>query len=318
MNAGETTEYTLELSASVSSIQDPAMQTLVEKDYQASSVYTIVADDGLPVPPSLWFNRGGALSVRISEDTTHLIVTLTGATGIPTSSGTAAQNFSVALGSDTTGNRYSTLRIVGSGVAFNKVKKRIRTGVPASKTATDVGVTIDNPFISTVNDLYRTGTRAAKSYSGADMSLSSNVIAINRRGDSGDATYATYGQVQTALQTELGTPSYGDVQGYYTSLGLVTYEDVRLYWREQFRDDNVNQVFGNVQGARIFDRITRRWYRIRDATLAPGGISIGVADDDLTIGDIEELYADLTYGSVQSILNPFTYREVYLAGLWRP
>lgn len=319
VNAGETTEYTLDLSASVSSIQAPVMQTNVGKNYVASSVYTIVADDGLAVDPTMWANSGGSLSVRISEDTTHLIVTLKGATGIPTTSGTAAQNFSVALGSDTTGNRYSTLRIVGTGVAFTKVKKRVRTGIPASKTATDVGVTIDNPFISTVDDLYRAGTRAAKLYAGADMSMSGNVIAINRRGDSGVATYGTYDQVQTALHAELGAvASYDDVQAHYASLSLVTYEDVRLYWQDQFRDDDVDQVFGNVQGARIYDRRTRRWYRIREASLTPGGISISSADDDLTIADIEELYSDLAYGDVQTLLNPFNYREVYLAGLWRP
>lgn len=319
VNAGETTEYTLDLSASVSSIQTPVMQTLVDKDYRASSVYTIVADDGLPVSPSMWTSSGGSLSIRISDDTSHLIVTLTGAKGVPTSSGTAAQNFSVALGSDTTGNRYSTLRIVGTGVAFERVKKRIRTGVPASKTATDVGVTIDNPFISTVDDLYRSGTRAAKLYAGADMTLSGTVIAINRRGDSGVATYGTYDQVQTALRAELGSlASYDDVQAHYTGLSLITYDDVRLYWQDQFRDDDVDQVFGNVQGARIYDQGTRRWYRVRDATLNPGAISIGGADDDLTIGDIEALYADLSYGDVQTLLDPFDYREVYLAGLWRP
>lgn len=318
VNAGETTEYTLELSASVSSIQTPTMQTFVAQDYETTSVYTIVADDGLAISPEMWAGGGGSLTISIDEDTTHLRVILTGATGIPTTAGVAAQNFSIALGADTTGNRYSTLRIVGTGVAYTKTKKRVRTGVPASKTSTEVGVTIDNPFISTVNDLYRAGTRAAKQYSGAGMSLSGSVIAINRRGDSGVATYPTYGQVQTALETELGTPTYGDVETYYGTLGLVTYEDVRQHWFELFRDDDADQVFGNAQGARIYDRRTRRWYRIRDASLAPGGISIGSADDDLTLGDIQGLYDTLTYGDVQTILDPFTYREVELAGMWKP
>lgn len=318
VNAGETTEYTLELSSSLSSIQTPVMQSFVAQDYSASSVYTIVADDGLPVSPVLWAAYGGSLSVSISDDTTHLIVKLIGATGAPTASGKAAQNFSVALGSDTTGNRYSTLRIVGSGVAYTKTKKRVRTGVPASKTSTEIGVTIDNPFISTVNDLYRTGTRAAKQYAGAGMSLSGNVIAINRRGDSGSAKYPTYGQVQAALQDELGTPTYGQVQTYYTGLGLITYEQVRQHWFEVFRDDDTDQVFGNASGARIYDAKSRRWYRVRDATLTPPGIAIGGADDDLTFGDIQELYNDLTYGQVQDVVGLFDYREVQLAGLWRP
>lgn len=318
VNAGETTEYTLELSSSLSSIQAPVMQSFVGQGYSASSVYTIVGDDGLAVSPALWSDRGGDLKVSISDDTTHLIVRLTGATGIPNTSGTASQNFSVALGSDTTGNRYSTLRIVGSGVAYTKTKKRIRTGVPASKTATDVGVTIDNPFISTTDQLYLTGTRAARQYSGVAMSLTGNVIAINRRGDSGSASYPSYAQVQTALLTELGTPSYGDVETYYTGLGLVSYSDVRDHWFELFRNDDVDQVFGNAAGARIYDRKSRRWYRIREATPSPGGIAVGSADDDLILEDIQTFYDDLTYAGVQEILDPFTYREVELAGMWRP
>lgn len=314
VNAGETTTYTLELSASVSSIQTPVMQTFVGSSYNSSSVYTIVADDGLAVDPGLWVARGGSFSVTIADDTTHLSVELTGAVGIPTSTGSEAQNFSVALGADTTGNRYSTLRIVGSGVGYNKEKKRIRTGVPASRTATEVGVTIDNPFISTVNDLYRAGTRAAKRFAGASMSLTGAVIGINRRGDSGVVSYPTYEQVQTSL----GAVTYGGSETFYSGLGLISYEDVRQYWFELFRDDDSDQVFGNAQGARIFDRRSRRWYRIREASLTPGGISISSADDDLNNGDIEGLYSDLTYGGVQSLLDAFTYREAEIAGMWRP
>lgn len=318
VNAGETAEYTLELSASVSSIQTPVMETFVSQDYSTSSVYTIVADDGLPVEPALWAASGGLVSIEIAEDTTHLIVKLTGATGVPTSAGAAAQNFSLALGSDTTGNRYSTLRIVGTGVAYTKVKKRVRTGVPAIRTATDIGVTIDNPFISTTNDLYRAGTRAAKQYAGAVMSLTGSVIAINRRGDTGQATYPTYGQVEAELKSALGgTPSYADVQTHYTTLGLISYEQVRQYWFEHFRDDDVDQVFGNVQGARVYDRKSRRWYRIRQGNLTPPAIGI-TADDDLIHEDIQSLYQGLSYEQVRQVLGggTFTYREVEMAGMY--
>lgn len=315
VNAGEEQEYTLDLSASVTSIQDPVMQTFVAQDYSATSVYTIVANDGLPVSPTLWENNGGSLTVTIAPDTTHLIVRLKGATRIPTSSGAAATNFSVALGSDTTGNRYSTLRLVGTGVAFDKVKHRIRTGVPASKTATDVGVTIDNPFISTADQLYRTGTRAAREFTGTSMSLSGSVTAVNKRGDSGQATYPTYAQVQTALATAIGgTPTYAQVQSYYTSLGLTTYDAVREYWFNFFRNDDVDQVFGNVQGARIYDRQSRKWYRIRQGSLKPGEISFGSADDDLTYSDVQGVYSGRTYAQVQTILNGLTYQQVSMMG----
>jgi hypothetical protein len=320
VNAGESTEYTLELSASVSAIQTPTHQTFVSEDHDSSSVYTVIANDGFPVSASLWRNSGGKLEVSIKPDTTSLLVRLTGATNVPTREGNAATNFSIALASDATGNRYSTLRILGTGVAFNKVKKRIRTGVPATKTGTEIGVTIDNPFISNKNDLYRTGTRAAKQYAGQVPSLSGSVIAVNQRGDSGVADYPTYGEVETALKAELGTPTYGDVESYYTGLSLTTYGEVRQYWFSFVRDDFTNQVFGNVNGARIFDRVSRRWYRIRTATLQADRINF-TADDDLTHGDIEAFHAaasrtSRTYGDVQLILNDLTYKRAELVGLY--
>lgn len=315
VNAGEEQEYTLDLSSSLTSIQSPVMQTFVASDYSASSVYTIVANDGLPVSPTLWANNGGSLTVEIAPDTSHLIVRLKGATRIPTSSGAAATNFSVALGSDTTGNRYSTLRIVGTGVAYDKVKHRIQTGVPASKTATDVGVTIDNPFISTADQLYRTGTRAARDFTGTSMNLSGTVTAVNKRGDSGQANYPTYTQVQSALTTAIGgTPTYAQVQSYYASLGLTSYEAVRAYWFNFFRNDDADQVFGNVQGARIYDAKSRKWYRIRQGSLKPGEISFGSADDDLTYSDVQSVYAGRTYAQVQTILSGLTYQQVDMAG----
>jgi hypothetical protein len=317
VNAGETSEYTVPLSASVSSIQPPVMQTFVEQNHNSSSVYTIVADDGLPVDPTAWVAYGGSFSLTINPDTTSLKLVLVGAVGLPTTSGGPASNFSVALGSDVTGNRYSTLRVLGSGVAFDKQKKTVRTGVPSTKTATEVGVTIDNPFISTTNDLYRAGTRAAKNYSGAVPTLSGTVISVNRRGDSGNATYPTYGTVENELKSTLGgAVTYGGVQTYYlTTLGLSTYESVRQYWFSVFQNNDIDQVFGNVQGARVWDRKTSRWYRVRNAGLNPAEIQISSADDDLTHNDVVLYFAGRTYGSVQATRGTLTYDQDRMAGL---
>ena len=313
VNAGENAEYTLPLSASITTFQSPVMQTHVAPDYSASSVYTIVADDGLPVPPGLWDAYGGSLTVEISPDTRNLLVTLRGPVGTPLASGAAATNFSVALGSDVTGNRYSTFRVVGTGVAFDKTKVTIRTGVPASATATEVGVTIDNPFISTVDELYRTGTRAARLYAGASMSLSGQVISINKRGDTGQAQYPTYGSVRDEVIGRLGAgTTYADEQIIYPP--GATYGSVRDYWFDFFRDDDVDQVFGNAQGARVFDKKSRRWYRIRSATPTPAGISIQ-ADDDLLYGDHVAFYQGRTYGDLVALNSNLTYMQSELAGL---
>ena len=50
-----------------------------------------------------------------------------------------------------------------NSVLAEEAKKQPKTPL---RTSTEVGVTIDNPFISTREQLYRAGTRAAKSFSG--------------------------------------------------------------------------------------------------------------------------------------------------------
>lgn len=313
VNAGETAEYTLQLSASLSSFQTPVHLDFVEPDYSFSSVYTVIGSDGLPVSAALWEDFGGSVSISLNPDTTSLKVVLRGAVGVPTQTGESSTQFSLALASDSSGNRYSTLRIVGSGVSFDKQKVRIRTGVPASKTSTEIGVTIDNPFISTHQDACKAGIRAARQYASQVPSLSGSVIAVNRRGDSGQANYPAYEDVQTVLSGQ----SYGNVKTTYTSQGLTTYGAVRQFWFETVRDDFTNQVFGNVNGARVFDKTSRRWYRIRSATLQADTISFQ-ADDDLTHGDMQSFHAEKsrTYGDVQLILGNLTYKQAELVGLY--
>lgn len=316
VNAGETAEYQLELSASVSSIQTPTMLTFVPSDYDATSVYTVVADDGLPVDPTQWADNGGSVEITINPDTKTLTVNLVGATNIPVASGGLSKSFSLALASDESGSRYSTLRIVGTGVSYTRNLKVFRTGVPESKTATVVGETIDNPFITDLETCYRAGTRAAKRWTGLVPSISGSVTAINRRGDLGQVSYLTYGQVQDFIFSDFPGPQYWNVEDNYHIITGGTYGDIKNYWYDYVKDDFTNQVFGNVQGARIWDGTRRRWFRIRSGTINPANIAFDSADDDLTHDDMEETYTGMTYGDVQNLKTDFTYRQDYLAGAY--
>lgn len=259
VNAGETAEYQLPLSASVSSIQQPVMQTSVSPAYIASSVYTIVANDGLPVTPEMWAARGGSLSVSINPDTSSLTVRIRGALNVPTTEGVAATNFSVGLGSDATGNRYSTLRIVGTGVAWEKTKKRIRTGVLPSQTGTDIGVTIDNPYLQTLDQVYRAGTRAARAYSGSQPSLNARVISVSATGGQAfgnvngarvyDDKAKRWYRVRTASTSEDAISiqadddlTHDDVESHYVGL---TYDQVRARIAPlTYREDGLSGLKG--------------------------------------------------------------------------
>lgn len=183
VNAGEVAEYQLELNTSVISITNPTMVENVGPDYKSTSVYTIVANDGLPIPPAQWREHGGKVMFSINDDTISLTATLWGAVGIYTSSGELATNFSLALASDATSNRYSTLRIRGKGVKFEKEAIRINTGIDESRTATDIGVTIDNPFLTDLDRVYRVGTAAASQYAGAVPSVTGDVVVFGTAGE---------------------------------------------------------------------------------------------------------------------------------------
>ena len=135
----------------------------------------MVGSDGLVVQPAMWTDRGGRVEVSINPDTTSLTVKLTGARSIPTVQGTPSTNFQIALASDTSGSRYSTLRIVGKGVAYEQKKLTLRTGVPASQTGTEVGETTDNVFLRTLNQAYRAGIRSAVRFSGPVPSVSATI-----------------------------------------------------------------------------------------------------------------------------------------------
>lgn len=308
-NAGETVEEILELSSSLSSIQQPVMQTFVSKDYSASSVFTAVGDDGLPIQPAQWTASGGSLTVFINPDTTSLTVRVTAPTGITNAKGQAISTYSIALGSDFTSNRYSTLRLVGTGVAFDKELIRVGTGVSPSLTATEVGITIDNPFLSTWNDAYTAAARAARNFAGEQLTLSGTVASLNQLGDSGSAAYPKYSADQAAWSGR----TYAQVQTANTGK---TYAAILEGYYLEVRDDFENQVFGNTGGSRIWDQKTHRWYRTRSGSIGPGEIGVGNAEDDLQHFDVENTYSPLTYAQERDIFQGMTYSERFRLGLW--
>ena len=178
VDAGATQEYTLDLSSSVTSVTQPVVSANIGPEYAASSVYTVVGSDGIVVQPAMWTANGGSLTVEINPDTTSLTVTIRGATNVPTVQGTTSTNFQIALASDASGSRYSTLRILGTGVAFDKQKRTFRTGVTPDKTGTVIGETTDNPFLSDTDQCYRAGVRSAVRWAGPVPGLSGSASKV--------------------------------------------------------------------------------------------------------------------------------------------
>lgn len=307
VNAGETITEILELSASVSSISQPVMQTFVARDYSASSVYTVVGDDGLPILPAAWEDAGGSLTVDINPDTVSLSVTITAPTGLGNKDGSEIGVYGISLSSDESTGRYSTLRIVGSGVAFDKQPRLYATGISPSESSTEIGVTIDNPFLSTWEDVSRAASRAVRAYNGTAMNISGTVVSINRRGDTGEIVVRDYQYVQDFAAGR----TYAQMQTLWSGMSYLDVENSI----NTGQDDNIeNQVFGNINGAAVWDEASRRWYRIRNASSAPDTIGFE-AEDDLTHNDNQLWNGGLTYAQVQTKNSGLTYFQVDVQGL---
>lgn len=319
--AGEVSEFVIELEAkrsdndnrspapgaSVSSIQQPVMQLFVDKDYTASSVYTITGDDNIPVTPSQWAAYGGKLEVFINPDTTSLTVRMTAPSGITQVNGEQMKTYRIGLSSGSSSSTYSTLRIVGTGVRLNQQTIILSTGVEAYRTAQEFAPSIDTKFLNTINDAYSAGVRGARRHAGRTFSLSATVTAINRRGDSGSAKYPAYSFVQSRYSGQ----TYNQVK---TAIAPKTYGQMRSDLFAEVRDDFENQLFGNAPGARYYDRKSERWYRIRRADTAWDVTSIQ-ADDDLLFSDIQGKLGGQTYGQVKTAVAGKTYFYSNIAGL---
>lgn len=256
ISPGDTEEHELNLEGSVQSIQQPVMRDFVAKDHTTSSVYTIVADDGYPIQPAQWADAGGSVKVEIGEDTRTLKLTIRAPEGLHKDNGEPVSSFALALSAGESSPQYSTLRIVGTGVWFsNDDPVKFPTGVSAEansefEVGEEVGVSIDNLFLSTRAHVATAVYRAASKYQGYKSTISGNVTRLSDEGtfteDAGSrvfydsrpyrvrsATYTPDGVQFNAeddltcgdIQAEFDGMTWQDVQDLYEGL---TYKEVLI------------------------------------------------------------------------------------------
>lgn len=177
VDANETVEYTLQLDATPLSVdRRPSAVDGVSDSPQTASVYTVVGADDLPVPAAQWNAQGGKVRVRISpDDPTQLIVTVHG----PSNKELAPYRIAMSSGS---GNYYNSLHIMGEGTRFLEKFVTIHTGATTDTTGTEVGVRVQNRYITTKSQALDTGKHTAAAYSGFVASVNGTAVDINRRG----------------------------------------------------------------------------------------------------------------------------------------
>lgn len=160
VEAGGTTVFEIQMDASLTSVNQPvAIDYVLNQSYAGTDgVYSVTATDTLPVTAAQWNANGGSVRVRITDDPSVLEVTIKGMRN----SGASKGPFQIAMSS---GETYNSLHITGQGVSWNRQSTVLYTGATNNVTGEKIGVTVENPFISTYNQALNAGQQTSKTYS---------------------------------------------------------------------------------------------------------------------------------------------------------
>lgn len=142
LGAGEVYEFQVDLDCSLSSVEQPVAVDSVAYSESSASVYSVRDRLDNPVDADYWVNQGGSVSVSVADDTRSITVKVTGcldATRAPY----RLVGTRVLHGQSV---EFSTLRVIGSGLAFERKLYSMPACVDGSATV-EVGCEVDNDFV---------------------------------------------------------------------------------------------------------------------------------------------------------------------------
>lgn len=278
VNAGQVKVYeSLEVSASLLSVEQPVCVLNIGPAYDSSSVYTVAGNDGLPIPPQMWKDYGGDLTVEVNPDTRSLKVTIRGM-DFP-----EYGPYQIAVSSGD-GTSYSTLRIRGTGVILDPQVVDQSTGLDADQAPDEYSDEVTNEFITNVDQAYQAAAWQVAGATGPARGISFSASGINRAEDSGSTAFATLQDWDDAF-AGMTTDDWDAIWAGKSE------EDWAAFWHDRIDSAFKNQAFGNVAGARVTHEDSI--FRIRTAQNSGGLIQI-TADLDCTAGDFDTFYAGMT------------------------
>lgn len=150
LEAGAVEEYTIDLDYSLSSVDQPVCLDSVSYGSNTASVYSVVDRWGDPVKASYWNDQGGNVEVSISDDSRSITVTITACLDLAR----APYRLVGVRTYDGEEIDYPTLRVVGSGLAFERKFYSMHACTDGSATV-EVGCEVDNDFITSFSQCHR-------------------------------------------------------------------------------------------------------------------------------------------------------------------
>lgn len=302
VEANSTITQAFTLSASMLSVNQPVVQDWVDDlPYGGTNgVYSVVGKDELPITAAQWTAAGGSLTVSLTDDPSVIEVTVKGA-NIPTLS-----PFRIAMSSGSS-TYYDSLRITGTAITWTEHTLTLHTGALPNATGQSVGVTVTNPFITSLAQAYTAGFYAAATYSGGRKTLTGSTPTLNRPGSTEEfisATMEDFNNVNTSA-------TMADFNAEYSGQ---TMEQFNAYWAQvaELRFDN--QLFGQGVGSRFFR--SDAMYRVVSTTTSAADVQY-TAVLDTTMGDFNEAHSGRTMGDFNVEYAGYRIQDFNLAPLRR-
>lgn len=281
VDANATTVQEFTVSGSIQSLNQPVVQDFVfDRSYEGTNgVYSVVGNDNLPIRSSQWIDRGGSLTVRLTDDPSVIEVTIKGADIADLSP------FRIAMSAGASSD-YNSLHITGTGVSWIKNTMTFYTGASQTSTGSETGTEIDNPFIRTQGQAVTAALYAMKGMAGPAHTLSGSTTSLNQGVDHRDEFTATMGDFN-ATHPGLTMAGFNSV---YSGLTMEEFDEI---WRDANSGQFENQLFGQGIGSRIIRPTCI--YRITSTTTGPDVVNYE-AVSDTTMGDFNSRFAGATMG----------------------
>ncbi len=274
------------LGASLSSIVQPTCVATVSQTDASASQYSVIGSDGGAISPTDWLNGGGSVTAVINPDSTSIKVTVVGS-----QTPMLATPFRIASPLGPSG-AYSSLRLLGSGVFFDKQLLTFSTGVDPTLVGTVIGATVDNPAIQNMADAYTAALHLLAAFGSPRQTLTVTTRGINRIGDTGAFVYPMFSDFDAAHAGE----TFSTWDATWAGKTFAQFDSAQFALVASTFD---NQAFGNVGGARVLN--DNQWYRIRNVSaMGPHSISYA-AESDTILSDFGAGFAGMTFAQFDAI-----------------
>lgn len=176
VDSGAVTTLEVSIQGSMVSVEQPACRKEVgPNDGVLGSVYTVIGQGSAEgtasietLDPEVWTRLGGSVTVSIGDNFDTIIIKIASGANEP-----SLGPFAIAMSSGS-GTSYSSLRIRGTGIVNHKEKLTYATGLGPSDTTTEVGITIDSPYVQNGAIAARVASETMPTFSRPILTLSGN------------------------------------------------------------------------------------------------------------------------------------------------